>query len=158
MKPWDSMQHSEGLPNNPHPLPTQSNSLSYHLFLQDLQAKAFLGVYCMYLIKCWKQFYLLPFWLCPVHLNLPDLITLTILGEQYKLRSSYSEAICTSHSQPFCAQKLASGSWFQIFLAHALLLKNNPFNSSRRIILNVYPPVNALSNVVSLITIWFPFY
>ena len=36
----------------------------------------------------WKQSYLLPFCLCPAHLNFLGLISLNILNDRYKLRST----------------------------------------------------------------------
>ena len=59
---------------------------------------------------------------CPVHLNLIDLITLTTLGERYRLRSSYCEAFSTPHSHPFSAQIFALGICYQIPLAYILPL------------------------------------
>ena len=54
---------------------------------------------------------------CPAHLNLLDLITLTILGERYKFEVPHCGAFSTPHSHPSWAQTFASGSCFQIPLA-----------------------------------------
>ena len=53
----------------------------------------------------------------PTHLNSLYLITLTILGERYKLWSSPCGAFSTPHFHPSWAQIFASGSCFQIPLA-----------------------------------------
>ena len=56
---------------------------------------------------------------CPAHLNLIDLITLTILGE----RKNYEIPSCGAFSTPHSwAQIFASGSCFQIPLAWIPLL------------------------------------
>ena len=68
LTPWlmelgGSMPHSQGLSNNPYPEPNQPNSPYWYLHSSILAT-------------------------CPANLNLLDLITLTILGERYKLWSS----------------------------------------------------------------------
>ena len=72
MEPGGSIPHSPGLSNNPYPERNQPKSSYWYLFLQIL--KAFLP---SLILATW-----------PSHLNLLDLITLTILVEWYKLWSS----------------------------------------------------------------------
>ena len=81
-----SMPHYKGSPIIPiligmAPISLRSILTLSHLRL-DLPRALFPYVY---LIKFWKHSHSLPFWL---HLNLLDLITLTKLGERYKLWSS----------------------------------------------------------------------
>ena len=58
---------------------------------------------------------LLPFSIlatCPAHLNFLDLVTLTILGKQYKQWTSSLRGFSTPHSRPSSVQIFASGSCF----------------------------------------------
>ena len=91
MEPGGSMPHSQGLSNNSYPEPNQPN---YYLFLQGPLILSFhlrlglpKGLFPVGLpVKILKA--LLPSSILttfPAHLNLLDLITLTILGERYKL-------------------------------------------------------------------------
>ena len=97
------MPHSQGLSNNPYPEPNQPNSpqpntssrtiliLSSHLLL-GLPKGLFPEGLAVKILK-----FLLPSFIlatCPPHLNLLYLITLTTLGERYKL------LISTPHSHP----------------------------------------------------------
>ena len=91
MEPGGSIPHSQGLSNNSYPEPNQPNFPHWYLLFK---------VHCNIvlpkgpfpvglLVKILKT--LLPSSIlatCPAHINLLDLITLTILGEQYKLWSS----------------------------------------------------------------------
>ena len=54
---------------------------------------------------------------CRAHLNLLDLITLTILGNGTNYEVPHCGAFSTPHSHPSWAQIFASGSCFQIPLA-----------------------------------------
>ena len=100
MKPGGSMPQSYGLSNNPYPEPNQPNSsiiliyiylrsillLSFHLCL-GLRKGVFpvgVGLHAKILKAVLPS--ILAKW--PAHLNLLGLITLTILGERYKLWSS----------------------------------------------------------------------
>ena len=97
MEPGGSMLPSQGLSNNPYPLPNQPNSrIDTYLFKVHsnivLPSKPSFpkGPFPVGLpVTILKP--LLPSSIlatCPAHLNLLDLITLTILGERYKLCSS----------------------------------------------------------------------
>ena len=70
------MPHSQGLSNNPYPEPNQLK------ILKALLPSSILAT-------------------CHAHLNILDLITLTILGERYKLRSSSLWSLLHS---PFSSQ------------------------------------------------------
>ena len=93
MKPGGSIPHSQGPSNNPYPESNQPNQLtpislrsililpSYlrlgipkYLFFVGLPVKMLKGLLPSFILAT-----------CPVHLNLLDLITLTILGERYRL-------------------------------------------------------------------------
>ena len=77
MKPGGSMPHSQGLSNNSYPEPNQPNSrlgLPKGLFPVGLLDKILKALVPSSILAT-----------CPAHLNLLDLITLTILGERYKL-------------------------------------------------------------------------
>ena len=54
---------------------------------------------------------------CPTHLNLLDLISLTIFAERTNYEVPHCEVFSTPHSHPSWAQMFASGSCFQIPLA-----------------------------------------
>ena len=54
---------------------------------------------------------------CPAHMNLLDLITLTILGESTNYEVPHCGAFSTTHSHSSWAQIFSSGSCFQIPLA-----------------------------------------
>ena len=94
MAPGCSMPHSQGLSNNPYPEWNQPNSSYCPLSTVILPSYIRLGLpKCLFSVglpvKILKA--LLPSSIlakCPTHLSLLDLITLTILGERYKLRSS----------------------------------------------------------------------
>ena len=97
MEPRGSMPDSQGRSNNPYPEPNQPNyphiSISSRpiLILSSHQILGLSkGLFPVGLpVKILKA--LLPSSIlatCPAHLNLLDLITLTILSERYKLRSS----------------------------------------------------------------------
>ena len=81
--------------------------------------------------------YLLPFWLHAAHFNLLDLITLTTLGERYKLLSS-------SHFHPSWVQILTSGPWFQISLAIVSLLTCWPSHECLAVVGDVADAIAAL--------------
>ena len=89
------MTHSQGLSSNPYPQPNQPNFPHWYLSIQGpLSSHLRLGLpkdlFSVGLpVKILKE--LLPSSIlatCPAHLNLVDLITLTILGERYKLWST----------------------------------------------------------------------
>ena len=96
MEPGGSTPHSQGLSNNPYPEPNPSNSLlipissrsililSSHLHL-GLPKGLFPASLPVKILKALPSSILAT---CPVRLSLLDLITLTILGERYKLWSS----------------------------------------------------------------------
>ena len=88
MESGGSMPHLQGFSNNPYPEPNQPNCPHWYLSLRSILILSFF-LY-IYLLKFWKHSYLPPPILatCPAHLNLLDLITLTILGERYELCSS----------------------------------------------------------------------
>ena len=98
MKPGGSMSHSKGLSNNPYSKPNQPNypqwypisSRSILILSSQLRLGLPKGLFPIGLpVKILQA--LLPSSImatCRAHLNLLDLITLTILGEWYKLWSS----------------------------------------------------------------------
>ena len=89
MKPGGSMQHSQRPYNNPYPEPNRPSSSYWCLFLlrsilklsSHLRLGLLKGLFPVGSPSC-----TLATW--SVHLNLLDLIALTILGERYKLWSS----------------------------------------------------------------------
>ena len=97
MKPGGSMPHSQRLSNNPYREPDQFNSSYWYYFfkihsnivplwtLDLLKGFVPLGV-PVKILKGLLSYSFLATW--PAHLNLLDLITLTLLGERYKLWSS----------------------------------------------------------------------
>ena len=93
MEPGGSMPHSQGLSNNSYPEPKQPNyphlfKVHSNIVLPSTPRPPQRYISCLP-VKILKA--LLPSSIlttCPVHLNLLDLITLTILGERYKLWSS----------------------------------------------------------------------
>ena len=70
MEPGGSMPHSQGLSNNPYPELNQPKGL----FPVGLPVKILKALLPSSILAT-----------CLAHLNLLDLITLTILGERYKL-------------------------------------------------------------------------
>ena len=86
MEPGGSMAHSQGLSNNSYPEPNQPNSPSRSILMLSFHLRLGLpkGLFPVGLpVKILKA--LLPSSIlatCPAHLNLLDLITLTILGER----------------------------------------------------------------------------
>ena len=98
MESGDTMPHSQGLSNNPYPEPDQPNSLYWYLFFFKIYSNIVLPStprtswrYLSYrlpvkILKALLPSSLLATW--PAYLNLLDLVTLTILGEWYKLWSS----------------------------------------------------------------------
>ena len=94
MEPGGPMPHSQGLSNIPYPEPNQPNT-RIHTYLFKVHYNIVLHL-CLGFskdffpvglpVKIFKA--LLPSSIlatCPAHLNLLDLITLTISGERYKL-------------------------------------------------------------------------
>ena len=83
------MPQSQGLSNNSYPEPNQPNSPHWSILILSSHLRLGLpnGLFPVDVpVKILKT--LLPSSLlatCPAHLNLLDLITLTILGERYKL-------------------------------------------------------------------------
>ena len=81
------MPYSQGLSNNPYPEPNQPNSRSILILSSHLRLDFRKGLFPVGVpVKILKV--LLPSSILatgPAHLNLLDLITLTILGERYKL-------------------------------------------------------------------------
>ena len=102
MEPRGSVPHTQGLSNNPYPelnqstlIPISSRSiliLSSHLLLGLPKCPFPVGLP----VKIWKYSYLPPF---STSQSL-DLMTLTILGERYKLWSSSFGAFSTPPSYP----------------------------------------------------------
>ena len=102
MKIRDSRQHSLSLSNNPYPEPNQPPTLipissrSILILSSHLCLSLPKGIFPVGLpVKILKA--LLPSSIlatCPVHLNLLDFITLTILGERYKLYVCIRCALC----------------------------------------------------------------
>ena len=93
MESGGSMPHSQGLSNNPYPEPKQPNYPHWYLSFQlssHLHRGLPKGIFPVGLHVNILKALLLSSILakCPAHLNLLDLITLTILGERYKLWSS----------------------------------------------------------------------
>ena len=95
MEPGGSMPHSQEFSNNPYPEPNQPNYpamipissrsiliLSSHLRL-GLPKGLFPVVLPVKILKVLVPSFILA--TCPAHLNLLDFITLTLLGERYKL-------------------------------------------------------------------------
>ena len=84
------MPHSQGLSNNSYPEPNQPNypSSSILILSSHLRLGLSKGLFPVGLpVKILKE--LIPSSIlasCPAHLNLLNLITLTILGERYKLQ------------------------------------------------------------------------
>ena len=94
MEPGGSMPQSHGLSNNPYPEPNQPiTRIDTYLFkvhsniVRPSTPRPPKGLFPVGLpVKSFKA--LLPSSIlatCPAHLNVLDLITLTILGERYKL-------------------------------------------------------------------------
>jgi len=91
MEPGNSTPHSQGLYNNPYPESNQYNSphfssrsiliLSSHL-RPGLPKGLFSVGLPVRILKALLSSSILA--TCPAHLNLVDLITLTILGERFK--------------------------------------------------------------------------
>ena len=79
------MLHSKQLCKNPYPGPNQFSSLRFILIFLLICAKTFLEVsfHYIYLIRNLNNSSSLA--TCPSHLNLIDLIILSIIGVQYKL-------------------------------------------------------------------------
>ena len=85
-----SMPDSQGLSNNPYPEPNQPNTLYCIILSSHLRLGLPNGLFPVGLPDNIFKVLLLSSILatCPVHLNLLELFTLTILGERYKLWSS----------------------------------------------------------------------
>jgi hypothetical protein len=98
MEPGGSMPHSQGLPYNPYPEPNQPNSSYWYLFFlrsililySHLRFGLPKGIFPVgvpvKILKALLPSSILSTWLA--YVSLLDLITLTILGERYKLSSS----------------------------------------------------------------------
>ena len=123
MEPRGSMLHSQGLSNNPYPEPNKFNSPLWYLPPQGprsshlslcLSKGLFPVGLPVKILKALLPSSILATWLAP--LNLLDLITLTILGERYKLlRSSWS--LLHSPFSSLLGPNIRLGSFFQIPLA-----------------------------------------
>ena len=89
MKPGGSMPHSQGLSNNSNPEPNQFPALTPISLILSSHLRLGLpkGLFPVGLpVKILKVLLLSSILAtCPAHHNLLDLITLTILGERYKL-------------------------------------------------------------------------
>ena len=90
MKPEGSMPHLEGLSNYPYPEQNQSKYSHLHISLKSiliqyshLRLGLPKGIFPVKILKALLHSSFLI--TCPVHLNPLDLITLSILGERYKL-------------------------------------------------------------------------
>jgi len=121
MEPGGSMPHSQGSPIihtlsriNPFPamIPISSRPiliLSAHLRLGVAKGLFPVGL-PVKILKAPSSILAT----CPAHLNLLDLITLTILGESTNYEFPHCEAFSPLHSHPSWAQLFASRSCFQI--------------------------------------------
>ena len=84
MEPGGSIPHSQGLSNNSYPGPNKKKSLIDTYFFHTYLFKVPKGLFPVGLpVKILKALPLSSILAtCPAHLNLLDLITLTILGER----------------------------------------------------------------------------
>ena len=124
-EPRISIFHSQGPSNNSYPQPNQSLLIDTYLFkvysilyshlLLGLPKGLFLVVLPLEILKVLLPSFILV--TCPFHLNVLDLIILTILGERYRLWTSSLWSLLRSPFLSPWAQIFASGSCFQIPLA-----------------------------------------
>jgi hypothetical protein len=134
MEPGGSMPHSQRLSNNPYPEPNQPiTRIDTYLFkvhsnivshLRHGLPKGFFPVGLP--VKILKA--LLPssiLAVCPAHINLLDLITLTILGERYKL---WRSSLWSLFHSPF-SSRLGPNIRLRILFSNTLSL---PISTSLR--------------------------
>ena len=148
------MPHSQGLSNNPYPESNQPNSpissrfiliLSPHLHLGLTKGLFPLGL-PVNILKALLPSFILATW--PVHLNLLDVITLTVLGAQYKLWSSSLRSLL----QSLFSSLLGPNIRLRILFSNTLSL-----DSSLNVRDHVSQPYSTTGNIIVLYILIFKF-
>ena len=111
-KPTSSVSHSQRLSINPYPEPNQTSSIDYCFYRYILIFSSYIrlgivrGLFFVGLpVVILKPLLPLPIRaISSAHFNIPDFIIPTILGEQYKLRSSSSLHFHLEYSSGTCSQ------------------------------------------------------